>query len=208
MTAQDKKNKEQLILEVAEREFFTKGFDGARTMTIAQEAGVTHAMLHYYFRTKEQLFERIISDKFELISQMVLSVLGNAQLPLVERLKEGISSHFDLVAANPLLPRFLITEMLPHPERYRYIYEKLDDIRRLYVDLQKSIDEAAERGEIERVDVMMLFTSILSLNVFPIISAQFILQMIGEKGELDEAKFLAARKQETIEMMIKRITKY
>ena len=208
MTAQDKKNKEQLILEVAEREFFTKGFDGARTMTIAQEAGVTHAMLHYYFRTKEQLFERIISDKFELISQMVLSVLGNAQLPLVERLKEGISSHFDLVAANPLLTRFLITEMLPHPERYRYIYEKLDDIRRLYVDLQKSIDEAAERGEIERVDVMMLFTSILSLNVFPIISAQFILQMIGEKGELDEAKFLAARKQETIEMMIKRITKY
>lgn len=208
MTAQDKKNKEQLILEVAEREFFTKGFDGARTMTIAQEAGVTHAMLHYYFRTKEQLFERIISDKFELISQMVLSVLGNAQLPLVERLKEGISSHFDLVAANPLLPRFLITEMLPHPERYRYIYEKLDDIRRLYVDLQKSIDEAAERGEIERVDVMMLFTSILSLNVFPIISAQFILQMIGEKGEFDEAKFLAARKQETIEMMIKRITKY
>lgn len=111
MTAQDKKNKEQLILEVAEREFFAKGFDGARTMTIAQEAGVTHAMLHYYFRTKEQLFERIISDKFELISQMVLSVLGNAQLPLVERLKEGISSHFDLVAANPLLPRFLITEM-------------------------------------------------------------------------------------------------
>lgn len=208
MTAQDKKNKEQLILEVAEREFFTKGFDGARTMTIAQEAGVTHAMLHYYFRTKEQLFERIISDKFELISQMVLSVLGNAQLPLVERLKEGISSHFDLVAANPLLPRFLITEMLPHPERYRYIYEKLDDIRRLYVDLQKTIDDAAERGEIERVDVMMLFTSILSLNVFPIISGQFILQMIGEMGELDEAKFLAARKQETIEMMIKRITKY
>ena len=208
MTAQDKKNKEQLILEVAEREFFTKGFDGARTMTIAQEAGVTHAMLHYYFRTKEQLFERIISDKFELISQMVLSVLGNAQLPLVERLKEGISSHFDLVAANPLLPRFLITEMLPHPERYRYIYEKLDDIRRLYVDLQKTIDDAAERGEIERVDVMMLFTSILSLNVFTIISGQFILQMIGEMGELDEAKFLAARKQETIEMMIKRITKY
>ena len=75
MSEQEKKSKEQLILEVAESEFFSKGFDGTRTVVIAQKAGVTHAMLHYYFRTKEQLFDRIISDKFELISQMVLNLL-------------------------------------------------------------------------------------------------------------------------------------
>ena len=52
--------REQAILEAAEREFLKKGFDGARTTSIAAAAGVTHAMLHYYFRTKEQLFERIL----------------------------------------------------------------------------------------------------------------------------------------------------
>lgn len=207
MSEQEKKSKEQLILEVAESEFFSKGFDGTRTVVIAQKAGVTHAMLHYYFRTKEQLFDRIISDKFELISQMVLSVLGNSELPLIERLREGIASHFDLVAANPLLPRFLITEMLPHPERYHILYEKLNSIRQLYTDLQKSVDEAAAQGVIERVDVMMLLTSILSLNVFPIISSQYILQMVGEVGQFDQTQFLAARKQETIEMIMRRITK-
>ena len=56
-------NKELLILEAAEREFITKGYDGARTTSIAKEAGVTHAMLHYYFRTKEHLFEQIIDKK-------------------------------------------------------------------------------------------------------------------------------------------------
>lgn len=46
------RNKEQAILEAAEREFIVKGFAGARTTSIAEAAGVTHAMLHYYFRTK------------------------------------------------------------------------------------------------------------------------------------------------------------
>ena len=44
------RNKEQAILEAAEREFIAKGFAGARTTSIAEAAGVTHAMLHYYFR--------------------------------------------------------------------------------------------------------------------------------------------------------------
>ena len=57
------RNKEQEILEAAEREFIAKGFAGARTTSIAEAAGVTHAMLHYYFRTKEQLFERILDEK-------------------------------------------------------------------------------------------------------------------------------------------------
>lgn len=57
MKSNDKQTKEQEILKAAEQEFLTKGYDGARTTSIAQAAGVTHAMLHYYFRTKEQLFD-------------------------------------------------------------------------------------------------------------------------------------------------------
>lgn len=61
MHGQEKNNTEQLILEAAEQEFFAKGFGGARTAVIAENAGVTHAMLHYYFRKKEYLFERIVA---------------------------------------------------------------------------------------------------------------------------------------------------
>ena len=60
MSEQIIQNKEQQILEAAEREFLEKGYDGARTTSIAKAADVTHAMLHYYFRTKKHLFERII----------------------------------------------------------------------------------------------------------------------------------------------------
>ena len=75
------RNKEQAILEAAEREFIAKGFAGARTTSIAEAAGVTHAMLHYYFRTKEQLFERILDEKMRLMGESVLAAFGQPGLP-------------------------------------------------------------------------------------------------------------------------------
>ena len=72
MMTEQTQNKEQAILEAAEREFLAKGFDGARTISIARAAGVTHAMLHYYFRTKENIFERILDEKMRLMGELVM----------------------------------------------------------------------------------------------------------------------------------------
>ena len=117
-TAVSQPNREQAILEAAEREFLAKGFAGARTTSIAEAAGVTHALLHYYFRTKEQLFDRILDEKLRLMGQTVLAAFGRQKLPLLERLKEGIEPHFDFIAANPDLPRFIVNEVFSRPERY------------------------------------------------------------------------------------------
>lgn len=70
------KDTESEILKAAEQEFMLKGFDGTKTTSIAHAAGVTHAMLHYYFRTKEQLFERILTEKVQLMSESVLAAFG------------------------------------------------------------------------------------------------------------------------------------
>ena len=95
-----KVSKEKAILEAAEREFLTKGFAGARTVSIAEAAGVTHAMLHYYFRTKEHLFERILDDKMRIMGESVLSAFGRPGLPLEERIRGGVEQHFDFIADN------------------------------------------------------------------------------------------------------------
>ena len=119
------RNKEQEILEAAEREFIAKGFAGARTTSIAEAAGVTHAMLHYYFRTKEQLFERILDEKTRLMSQSVLTAFGQPDLPLQERIRDGVESHFDFIAANPDLPRFIVNEVFSRPERYEAMRRRI-----------------------------------------------------------------------------------
>lgn len=207
MDNQERQSKEQQILASAEQEFLTKGYDGARTTSIAQAAGVTHAMLHYYFRTKEQLFERIVDEKFETMSHSMFAIMGDPSLPIVERIKGGIEAHFDFIAANPLLPRFVINEIISRPERYKLLYKRVGAvIENVYCGLQFEIDRSAERGEIERVDVKMLFISILSLNIFTFIAYPFMEPLMGELMA-DREGFLAARKAENIETILRRIKK-
>ena len=207
MDNQERQSKEQQILAAAEQEFLTKGYDGARTTSMAQAAGVTHAMLHYYFRTKEQLFERIVDEKFETMSHSMFAIMGDPSLPIVERIKGGIEAHFDFIAANPLLPRFVINEIISRPERYKLLYKRVGAvIDNVYCGLQFEIDRSAERGEIEWVDVKMLFISILSLNIFTFLAYPFMEPLMGELMA-DREGFLAVRKAENIETILRRIKK-
>lgn len=211
MNGQEKSNTEQLILEAAEQEFFAKGFGGARTTVIAEKAGVTHAMLHYYFRKKEQLFEQIIAKNLSLLAQTVIAAMGDPEMPIVERLKSGIAAHFDLIAANPQLPRFFLNEVLSRPEHYHLLYDQLNAVSaKLFTNLQQVVDEAAAHGEIEHVDVRTLFISMISLNVFPFIAYSFIEPMSNELfGGLmaDKEQYFAERKTENIELIMRRIKK-
>lgn len=77
-----------------------------------------HAMLHYYFRTKENIFERILDQKIRLMGESVLTVFDSPGQPFLARLCEGIVCHFDFLVANPDLPRFIINEVTSKPERY------------------------------------------------------------------------------------------
>ncbi len=206
MSEQVVQSKEQQILGAAEREFMTKGYDGARTTSIAKAAGVTHAMLHYYFRTKELLFERIIEKKMSEITPVLTYLFGNADLPLTERIKEAVSVHFDFIAANPELPKFLMNEVLPHKERCDMFKSKIESFVYLFSQLQNEVDAAAQRGEVEQFDVLSLFQTILSLNICSSMMTQFAENMMGD--DIMETKaFLAVRKAENIEIIMRRIRK-
>ena len=94
-----KTDTESRILQAAEEEFLLKGLEGARTTAIAERAGVTHAMLHYYFRTKNMLFERIIEEKMRNAGNIMQAVFVLGDMPLMERVKRGVEQHFDFIAA-------------------------------------------------------------------------------------------------------------
>ena len=206
MNEQTVQSKEQQILEAAEKEFLEKGYNGARTTSIAKSAGVTHAMLHYYFRTKEQLFERFIDKKMSEVVPLLTHLFGNSDLPLVERIEKTISVHFDFVATNPDLPRFLINEILPYKERCDLFYSKVANFLYLFNNLQREVNEAAARGEVEQFNVLLLFQSVLSLNIFPSLMANMIENLLSDNRQSIEM-LLAQRKTENIELIMRRIKK-
>ena len=196
---------ETRILQAAEREFFEKGYAGARTTSIAEAAGVTHAMLHYYFRTKDNLFERIVSDKISKLGDIILSAIGDEDLPLKERIRQGIERHFDFIAANRELPRFIVNEVLTHPERTGQLQAAIQDILNSLLDsLQHEIDDYASQGRCRQVDARMLLVDIVSLNVFPFIAAPIVRGAIGGSYESYD-EFLALRKKENVETILNKL---
>ncbi|MDE6308034.1 MAG: TetR/AcrR family transcriptional regulator [Bacteroidales bacterium] len=207
MNKKEKQTKEQAILLAAEQEFMTKGYDGARTTSIAEAAGVTHAMLHYYFRTKEQLFERILNEKMALMASSFMAVLGDPNLPLLKRIEQGIVNHFDCLMANPELPRFIINEVIAHPARQKIMRENILHLTGpLFAQLQNDLDSAAKRGEVERMDVRMLMLDLLSLNVLPFL-AYPVIETIFSDLTGDRQAFFEARKAESVETIMRRLKK-
>lgn len=196
---------EELILQAAEREFMLKGFAGARTTTIAEAAGVTHAMLHYYFRTKENLYERVMSEKFMNAEKIVMSALGNADLPLVDRIRQGVRSNFDFVFANPDLPYFVIDEMKQNPDHIEGIFNEMaDDIDVFFTNLQNQIDESVKKGECRFVDAHVLVLDIVSLNVFTFLLAPMV-NRIMKRYDMDREEFLEIRRKENEETILRRL---
>lgn len=191
-----------LILQAAEREFLEKGYSGAKTTAIAQAAGVTHAMLHYYFRTKEKLFEKIVADKMDKLKRVIFGVIGNPDLPLRERLKQGVEQHFDFIAENPHLPRFIFNELHEHPERIDQVKNSIASIAaKAITTLQNEIDRKAASGECRPVDARMLMLDIASLNLFPFIAAPLISSSFGNLFE-GRDEFLEMRKKENVRTVL------
>ena len=194
---------EKNILEAAEEEFLLKGFAGARTTEIARRAGVTHAMLHYYFHTKEQLYEQVLMDKIDLFRASVVSVFEVSDMPVTELVIEAMSRHFDFVRRNPMLPRFIINEMSVRPDYIENIKPIVAPITsQVVARLQRSLDEAADRGEVRRMDAFTLMMDVVSLNLFVFV-AHPIVQHIVPFDQLEA--FYEARKQENIAVITHRL---
>lgn len=195
---------EKLILEAAEAEFIEKGYGKSRTTEIAKRAGVNHAMLHYYFRTKENLFEVVFKKKAKLMSEVLLFSF-TMDLPFLEKIKKGIEDHFDLLAKNPGLPNFIFNE-IAHDDRLRTLFVNVikEKAKAIRDSLKQEIDNEVEKGTIRYIDAYDLLFSIVSLNIFVFIGKPLVLGIL----ELDEdqfLRFLEHRKQVDVEIILNRL---
>ena len=202
-----KTDTESRILQAAEEEFLLKGLEGARTTAIAERASVTHAMLHYYFRTKNMLFERIIEEKMRNAGNIMQAVFVLGDMPLMERVKRGVEQHFDFIAANPNLPRFVIQEIYSHPERHEIMRSQVLTITKDWLcDLQRHIDESAATKATEWIDARMLLLDIVSLNLFAFIGYPFV-SLMFDGLVTDKKVFFEKRKAENVELIMRRLKK-
>ena len=115
-------NMEMRIREVAQQLFFKQGYAATSTIQIAKEVGCTQALVHYYYRTKENLFRQIFMEQI----QAALRVIGQSLMSedsFDKFIENAISMYFDTLIQNPRLPYFVLEELISNPERRKYLRE-------------------------------------------------------------------------------------
>ncbi len=158
------KNTEETILESAREIFIKKGFDGARMQEIADHAGINKALLHYYYRNKENLFAAIFENTLRQISPHIMD-LFNDEIPLEVKVWKFVDNYIELIRKYPRLPLFILNEINVNPGRILE-YLKFTDLVE-FDKLEKQLSEEHKKGNIIKVDVKHFIVNILSLTIFP-----------------------------------------
>lgn len=199
--SREPKNKEQAIMEAAEELFLDMGYNQATTTLIAKRAGVTHAMLHYYFRTKEHVFLKVLEKILGELMQSFRPVMSRDE-PFWETLEKGISTHFDFLAKHPRFVPFLYDTMIHNPELIDRMKENfLPVMERVFKFHVGRIREEIASGRICRIDPVQLMADIVTLNLSTFLLVPVAGKLTGVPPDALDNPFLEARKAEIIALV-------
>ncbi|MDP8306393.1 MAG: TetR/AcrR family transcriptional regulator [Candidatus Chlorobium antarcticum] len=192
------------ILCSAEKVFYRQGYDGARMQEIADEAGINKALLHYYFRSKERLFDAVFSDAVLRLVPPVFAVM-NINAPLMDKVRAFVDAYFSTVVNNPFLPGFVVHEMHRNPSRFSEIIQG----SRLFMlqGLQRQLDEGAESGKLVPMEAEQFMLNLLSLCAFPFVAAG-AMQAVSGKNDTEYQQLLEERRQLIPEWMTRLVERH
>lgn len=192
--------KEEEILKAAEEEFFSNGYDATSTAVIAKRAGVTHAMVNYYFRTKERLFIQILDNHvYELLRS--LKPLMRADGDVVRVSIEAAQVIFDKLNEDRRFPYLISDISRTHPDfllRYR---ETFDTVCRDSLGMHaRRLENHIAAGKVAECSMGDIYNSVLTLATAPFLTVPILENVAGFTPEQIDA-FLQSRKEEMVRIL-------
>ena len=191
------------IREVAQELFFKQGYAATSTTQIAHEVGCTQALVHYYYRTKENLFRQIFLEQIEAALNVISRSLVSEE-SFENFLRSAISLYFDTLMQNPRLPYFVLEELVSNPERRKYLREnfvKKPGYAMLYMQLEARVKAEQQAGRLAKVDAFDIMMSVASLTVFTFISLPMYQDLLSRTDE-QVREFVGHRKEEVTRLVL------
>lgn len=202
----DKKDSttEVRLLAAAKKVFTTKGLAGARMQDIADEAGINKAMLHYYFRDKDKLFEMIFLEEAGKFFPKINKIF-ESDVTLFEKIEQFVNEYIDEMLANPYLPWFILNELNRDADQF---LSKIWDMKHRPnpTKLLQQIEREVKKGTIKKIHPIHLLMNLLSMTIFPFIARPMIernLQMTAAQFD----KMITERRKEIPKFIIDSIKK-
>ncbi|MFQ5583028.1 MAG: TetR/AcrR family transcriptional regulator [Calditrichia bacterium] len=197
---------EKKILAAAAEIFLEKGRDGARMHEIAQKAGINKALLHYYYRSKENLHGEVFKNEIRNFFEGLFLSIPETDDPR-ELLENFVSNYVDRLAQNPGLIRFIMWEIQEGGELLANTLSiTFQEFGHTQLPLVSNFQQAITEGKIRAVDPLQLTISIIGMSVYPFI-AQPILEKILPGLRIRSAAFLTKRKREIVDLLWQGIQK-
>ncbi len=200
----ESENMEARILEAAGELFMEQGFVKTTMGRIAQRAGCNQALVHYYYRTKERLFEQVFEQKIRYIAGHILAI-DEGEGTFEQKIARMAGAHFDFLVGNQQFVPFFVGEMLSSPERFTSVLDKLGHYPKgVFARLDAELTREVERGTIRRISTFDLVATVMSLNIAPFLMLPAVSHVTTlPDGAVEE--WLAARRDEIIETVLSRI---
>lgn len=198
------KDTEEKIYEAAREVFALKGMDGARMQEIADRAGISKSLLHYYYRSKEKLFSAVFDDIAELIFRKFAQIFER-DLPFEKKVEHFFTEHIEFLKANPGLPLFILTEINRNPERMRNLTARINYDSMWKVVWSDIVTRGIGSGEttlsLSPPDIPQLVTTAISITVFPF-AARNLLEPVLERSGYTFDMYIEERKQFATRLVI------
>ncbi|WP_213189736.1 MULTISPECIES: TetR/AcrR family transcriptional regulator [Cloacibacterium] len=178
---------EEKILLSASKVFTEKGFAGTRTRDIAEEAGINLALLNYYFRSKEKLFEQVMKVKMVLLFGQIVPILTNEKTNLEEKIDLVSNKYFEILSKNPNLPLFVLSEMQKKNSEVKSIIP-VNKIFKNSVILKQIKERKPE------LNPSHFLINLLSMTIFPFITKP-VFNTFDLMNETEFQQFVEERKR-------------
>ncbi len=197
MSIKKNQDTERVILEAATTLFLEKGYASTSTTEIAKKAGCNQALVHYYYRTKERLFEAVFADKFQNFATHILQI-NHGTHSFEEKLRLKIESHFDMLLENPKLPMLIAYELNTNPKRLESMKEKLGELPKMvFASFQAELDAEVKKGNIRKTNVRDVIFNMLALNISVFLIGPIMKSFTGLSDE-EFAKLILHRRNENV----------
>lgn len=170
---------EEKIKVAAAKVFQQKGFAATRTRDIAEEAGMNLALINYYFRSKQKLFDLIMEEKLSTFFKNFIPLILGSELSLDEKIKYVVKNYITLLSENPDLPLFVLNAIHTNPKHFAKIVKGAEMIQ--HAPLVAQLKKQNPKMKFEH-----FFLNIMALSIFPFImrpAISIISEPIGNNFE-------------------------
>lgn len=198
---------EELILDAAMKVFTRKGFAAARMEEIAKEAGINRALLHYYYRDKQTMFNLIFESRFKEFFKGLFVIFEADNVSLFDKIRRMVEHEINTLTKHPDLARFIITEIAHDPNLLLEYGKKLGVNPRMFIQsFDKQVEREVNQGVIKAIEGKQLLINIMSLCIYPFV-AKPIIQTMMSVDDINFYQMTEQRKNEVSEFIIHAIKK-